>query len=122
MRSLDLEYFHPGQAAAGEIHGCSDADTTRLVRSHSRSARCLIISCTGEIQDLSRLQTSLHNRSSMHMPHTCAAVAFEDRMEKELNAYGVQSYQSVALEGLGVFATLRAASKLLFMNVSKLVR
>jgi mutual gliding-motility protein MglA len=40
------------------------------------------------------------------------AMAIE-RMEKELNTRGVPSFEAVASEGLGVFATLKAISKLI---------
>src|SRR5579875_3728894 len=36
-----------------------------------------------------------------------------ERMEKELNIRGVPSFEAVASEGLGVFATLKAISKLI---------
>jgi signal recognition particle receptor subunit beta len=36
-----------------------------------------------------------------------------ERMEKELNVRGVPSFEAVASEGLGVFATLKAISKLI---------
>jgi signal recognition particle receptor subunit beta len=36
-----------------------------------------------------------------------------ERMEKELNLKGVPSFEAVASEGLGVFATLKAISKLI---------
>jgi signal recognition particle receptor subunit beta len=36
-----------------------------------------------------------------------------ERMEKELNQRGVPSFEAVASEGLGVFATLKAISKLI---------
>lgn len=41
-----------------------------------------------------------------------SAMAIE-RMEKELNIRGVPSFEAVACEGLGVFATLKAISKLI---------
>lgn len=44
-----------------------------------------------------------------------------ERMETELNEFGVPSYESIASEGLGVFATLRGISKLLLNNLSNLV-
>lgn len=36
-----------------------------------------------------------------------------ERMEKELNIRGIPSFEAVASEGLGVFATLKAISKLI---------
>jgi signal recognition particle receptor subunit beta len=36
-----------------------------------------------------------------------------ERLEKELNTKGVPSFEAVASEGLGVFATLKAISKLI---------
>ena len=36
-----------------------------------------------------------------------------ERMEKELNLRGVPSFEAVGSEGLGVFATLKAISKLI---------
>ena len=36
-----------------------------------------------------------------------------ERMERELNPTGVPSFEAVASEGLGVFATLKAISKLI---------
>jgi len=36
-----------------------------------------------------------------------------ERMEKEINVRGVPSFEAVASEGLGVFATLKAISKLI---------
>ncbi len=36
-----------------------------------------------------------------------------ERLEKELNSRGVPSFEAVASEGLGVFATLKAISKLI---------
>jgi signal recognition particle receptor subunit beta len=36
-----------------------------------------------------------------------------ERMEKECNIRGVPSFEAVASEGLGVFATLKAISKLI---------
>ena len=36
-----------------------------------------------------------------------------ERMERELNTPGVPSFEAVASEGLGVFATLKAISKLI---------
>ncbi|MBN8661341.1 MAG: GTPase domain-containing protein [Candidatus Melainabacteria bacterium] len=36
-----------------------------------------------------------------------------ERMERELNTMGVPSFEAVASEGLGVFATLKAISKLI---------
>lgn len=42
-----------------------------------------------------------------------------ERMEQELNFGQVPSYQSVANEGLGVFASLRGISKLLLEQLSR---
>jgi len=36
-----------------------------------------------------------------------------ERMEKDMNNRGVPSFEAVASEGLGVFATLKAISKLI---------
>ncbi len=44
-----------------------------------------------------------------------------ERMESELNTLGLPSYESVASEGKGVFATLRGISKILLNNLSNLV-
>ena len=44
-----------------------------------------------------------------------------ERMEMELNRYGVTSFEAVASEGLGVFATLRAVTRELMNELSKLV-
>ena len=45
-----------------------------------------------------------------------------DRMEEELNSAGVPSYEAVASEGPGVFATLKAVSQLLMRDLSKQVK
>jgi signal recognition particle receptor subunit beta len=36
-----------------------------------------------------------------------------ERMERDLNIRGIPSFEAVASEGLGVFATLKAISKLI---------
>jgi hypothetical protein len=44
-----------------------------------------------------------------------------EQMELDLNTLGVPSFESVASQGLGVFATLRCVSKLLLQQLSTLV-
>lgn len=44
-----------------------------------------------------------------------------EQMDKDLNRLQVQTFESVASQGAGVFSTLRAASKLVLANISKLV-
>jgi small GTP-binding protein len=44
-----------------------------------------------------------------------------ERLEEELNARGVPSYQAIALEGLGVFASLRGISQLLLAHLEKVL-
>jgi signal recognition particle receptor subunit beta len=45
-----------------------------------------------------------------------------ERMEEELNHYGVPSFQAVASEGPGVFATLRGVSKLMLEHIASMVK
>jgi len=45
-----------------------------------------------------------------------------ERMEKELNRWGVPSFEAVASDGPGVFATLKSVSKLLLNDLSSLVK
>ena len=42
-----------------------------------------------------------------------------DEMRRELNTYGVPDYEAVAIEGAGVFETLRTAVRLVIEKVSK---
>jgi signal recognition particle receptor subunit beta len=44
-----------------------------------------------------------------------------EQMELDMNTLGVPSFESIAIEGLGVFATLRAVSKLLMEELSTFV-
>ncbi|MBI2809452.1 MAG: GTPase domain-containing protein [Candidatus Melainabacteria bacterium] len=44
-----------------------------------------------------------------------------EQMDSELNPLHVPTYESIASQGDGVFATLREASKLVLANISKLV-
>jgi signal recognition particle receptor subunit beta len=43
-------------------------------------------------------------------------------MEVELNRYGVPSFEAVASEGQGVFATLKGISKLMLENISGVLK
>jgi small GTP-binding protein len=45
-----------------------------------------------------------------------------ERMEEELNSAGVPSFEAVANEGPGVFATLKAISKLLLNEIGKQIK
>ena len=44
-----------------------------------------------------------------------------EQMELDMNTLGVPSFESIATEGLGVFATLRAVSKLLMEELATFV-
>jgi signal recognition particle receptor subunit beta len=44
-----------------------------------------------------------------------------ERLEQELNSYGVPAIESVACDGTGIFSTLKTMSKLLITHVSALI-
>ena len=44
-----------------------------------------------------------------------------EQLEEELNHYKAPTFEAIANQGVGVFATLRTASKLVLANISKLV-
>jgi signal recognition particle receptor subunit beta len=91
----------------------ADSDPTRQVAN--------VESLQNMMDNLAEYGISLHNvpwilqYNKRDLAH---AVSLE-RLEEQLNFSNVPSFESVASEGLGVFATLRGISKLLLEELSK---